>query len=257
MVVAGGAGPVHACMICRELEIPTFIVPRQSSIFCAAGMLMSDLQHDLVRSFVSAFDQTDWANVDALITEMTERGAALLAEENIPAKRRRFLLNLDCRYLKQYHEVSFRVDPDVVRRAEASTIAAAFHTEHKRMYGYSLEQEGAPIELINIRLRAIGLTEKPPYPEESYAGRDAAAALKGERIVYIPEDQAFQSVAVYDGHKTRHGNRIAGPALIEQVNTTVLLTSSYECLCDRYGSFVVVEKGDAQRLSSTLQETAP
>ena len=254
IVAAGGAGPLHACMICQELEIPMFIVPRESSIFCAAGMLMSDLQHDFVCSFVSAFDQIDWRKVDGLIARMIQEGADLLAEENIPPEKRRFSLNLDCRYVKQYHEVSFPVAVEAVRNADADAIAAAFHVEHKRMYGYSLEQEGTRTELINIRLRAVGLTEKPSYAEETYSGPDAGRALKGERVIYIPEDRTAGSVSVYDGHKTRHGNHITGPAIIEQVNTTLLVGSSYDCLCDRYGSFVVFRKGEEDCLAPSLRE---
>jgi len=254
MVAAGGAGPLHACMICQELEIPMFIVPRESSIFCAAGMLMSDLQHDFVRSFVSVFDRIDWSQLYALITQMIKEGDKLLVEESIPREKRRFSLNLDCRYVKQYHEVSFPVAIETVRAADASVIAEAFHLEHDRMYGYSLRDEDAPIELINVRLRAVGLTEKPSYAKEAYAGKEAATALKCERPIYIPEDRTFRSVPVYDGHKTRHGNCIAGPSLIEQVNTTLLVSASYDCICDRYGSFVVFQKGRRDRLGPALQE---
>ncbi len=254
LVAAGGAGPLHACMICRELDIPTVIVPKESSIFCAAGMLMSNLQHDLVSSFVSLFDQIDWEKLDVLITEMKERGNKLLRDESIPEERRRFSLNLDCRYAQQYHEVSFPVAIEEVRGADPNAIASAFHVEHKRLYGYSLEGEGTPVELINVRLRAVGLTDKPSFADEPYDGEDACPALKGERRVYIPEDHATAWVPVYDGHKTRHGNRIVGPALVEQVNTTVLLTAAYDCICDRYGSFVVFQKGREDRLAPKLQE---
>jgi N-methylhydantoinase A len=254
LVAAGGAGPLHACMICQELEIPWFIVPRESSIFCAAGMLMSDLRHDFVSSFVSVLDRIDWKKLQALVADLVRQGAALLAHENTPEPRRRFSLNLDCRYVKQYHEVSFPVALETIEAADVDSIAAPFHVEHQRRYGYSLEEEGTPIELINIRLRATGLTEKPKYTKEPYAGRDASAALKRERPAYLPEVGAARCIPVYDGHKTRHGNCITGPALIEQVNTTLLLTLSYDCVCDQYGSFVVYRKGQQHRLSPALQE---
>jgi N-methylhydantoinase A len=254
LVAAGGAGPLHACMICQELEIPLFIVPRESSIFCAAGMLMSDLRHDFVTSFVSVFDRIDWEKLSDLVGEMIRDGQTLLGRESIPRKQQSFTLNLDCRYVKQYHEVSFPVSLDTIRAADASAIAKTFHSEHQRMYGYSLEEQAAPIELINVRLRASGLTEKPAYAQELDAGRDASGALKGERQAYLPEQRATRFVSVYDGHQTRHGNHIHGPALIEQVNTTLLLTSSYDCLCDRHGSFVVYQKGQESRLSPSLRE---
>jgi N-methylhydantoinase A len=254
MVAAGGAGPLHACMICHELEIPLFIVPRESSIFCAAGMLMSDLQHDFVSSFVSVLGDMDWKTLEGLINDMAAQGAGLLAEESIPESRRRFTVKLDCRYVKQYHEVSFVVATESVRNGDIDTIGSAFHTEHKRLYGYSLEDEGTPIELINVRVRAVGITEKPVYAEEPYAGPDPQAARKGERAVLIPEERVFCTVPVYDGHKTRCGNRLAGPALIEQVNTTLLLSASFDCVCDRYGSFVAFQKGRQKQLPTTLQE---
>ena len=254
MVAAGGAGPLHACMICQELEIPMFIVPRESSIFCAAGMLTSDLRHDFVSSFVSVFDRLDWEALQNLVNEMMREGATVLQKESIPEDRRQFSLTLDCRYVKQYHEVCFPVTVEAVRSADASGIATCFHGEHKRMYGYSLEEEGTPIELINVRVRATGVTDKPAYSEEAEAGPDAGPALKGKRDAYIPEVRAPKEISVYDGHKTRHGNRIAGPALIEQVNTTLLVTAGYDCVCDRYGSFVVYRKGHESRLAPTLRE---
>lgn len=253
LVAAGGAGPLHAAMICHELEIPWYVVPRESSIFCAAGMLMSDLRHDLVASFVAGFDQLNWNALNRLVDELLAQGAGLLAAENIPPPRRQYTLNLDCRYRKQYHEVSFPVALEQLRAADVAQIAAAFHAEHQRMYGYALAEEGTPIELINVRLRATGLTDKPAYPQEPPAGPDPQAALKGERPAHIPEQNTVRQVPVYDGHRTRHGNRIAGPALIEQVNTTLLLTAAYDCVCDQHGSFVVYRKGQEARLPPSLR----
>lgn len=254
LVVAGGAGPLHACMICQELEIPLFIVPRESSIFCAAGMLMSDLQHDFVRSFVTAFDRIDWQELNSLVVEMVSEGAALLTKEKIPSSNQHFSLDLDCRYLKQFHEVSFPVSLATIRERNADAIIQTFHSEHKRLYGYSLEEEKTAIELINVRLRAVGHTEKPSYAEETYTQESAKDTLKGERNVYIPEARTFRHVSVYDGHKTRHGNRIAGPALIEQVNTTIFLSAAFDCVCDKYGSFVIHKKGHENQLGKTLRE---
>jgi N-methylhydantoinase A len=111
------------------------------------------------------------------------------------------------------------------------------------MYGYSLEREGTPIELINVRLRAVGVTEKPTYTKEEFAGTDPSSALKGERKVYLPESRTFETVRVFDGHRTRYGNRIDGPAVIEQVNTTLFLSQAFDCTCDPFGSFAVYLKG--------------
>jgi N-methylhydantoinase A len=243
VVVAGGAGPLHACAICQELEIPLFIVPRESSIFCAAGMLMSDLQHDLVRSFVTVLDEIDWQRLGDVLAEMMREGKSLLQKEKIAEDRRRYHLTLDCRYVKQYHEVSLPVPISAIETADLGLIAAAFHAEHNRMFGYSLEAESTPIELINVRLRAVGVTEKPTFAREEYAGSDPAAARKSERQVYLPELQTTRTVPVFDGHRMRFGFRIGGPAIIEQVNTTLFLSSAFDCVCDPYGSFSVHTQG--------------
>ena len=95
MVVAGGAGPIHSCLICDELDIPLQIVPRESSILCASGMLMSDLTHDFVRTFVSPLMSADWEKLGQLITDMETEGARLLDEERIPEGRRAFQVKFD------------------------------------------------------------------------------------------------------------------------------------------------------------------
>ncbi len=253
MVVAGGAGPNHACMIGQELDIPLLVVPRESSIFCAAGMLMSDLKHDFVRSYVGRIEDADWPRLNGLIDDMIGEGTALLENEKIGQAHRRFLLTLDCRYVKQYHEVSYEVPLDAVRAADAERIKVDFHTEHNRLYGYSLEDQATPVEIINVRVQAVGVTEKPAFAEEDYAGADPTSALKGEREVVVPETAERKPVPVYDGHATRFGHSIAGPAIIEQQNTSILVTATYDCVCDAYGSFAVYLKGREDLVKSVLE----
>jgi N-methylhydantoinase A len=256
MVVAGGAGPLHACMICEELEIPLFIVPRESSIFCAAGMLMSDLQHDFVRSFVTLLDNIDIQELTKTVEEMVSEGRELLTMEDIPENMRQYSLIFDCRYLKQYHEVSVPISLDELRSGDLSGLASAFHAEHNRMYGYSLEDQETPIDLINLRVRALGITEKPSSSAEEFTGEDPEAARKGDREVYLPETGEVERVPIYDGHATRYGNRISGPAIVEQVNTTLFLSPSFDCHCDSRGSFVVYSKGREDLLDDASEEAA-
>ncbi len=242
MVVAGGAGPLHSCQIANELDIPLQIVPRQSSIFCAAGMLMSDLKHDFVRTFVSPLDEADWARLEEIVGAMRRDGEALLAAERIPEDRRACHVKFDCRYLKQYHEVSFVVPEDAFARRDVAAIKAAFHAEHNRLYGYSLEDGGVPVEIINVRVQAVGTVDKPTFPVQPEAGPDASAAVKGERRLYVPERNAFATVPVYDGHALKHGNRVEGPAMIEQVTTAIFVSDSHACRIDAHGAFILERK---------------
>jgi N-methylhydantoinase A len=239
LVVAGGAGPNHACMIALELEIPLLLVPRESSIFCAAGMLMSDLEHDFVRTYPCRLREADLERFHGLVAEMEAEGKRLLAEEGIPEERVRVVYSLDLRYLKQYHEVGVEVSAQEMAAADLDAIEARFHPAHNRLYGYELSDTGTPVELINIRVKTVGVTEKPKFASEPYAGADPTAAFKRQRRAYVPSLGAFQEVPVYDGMALRHGMRVAGPAIVEQVNTTTFITPEYRMVVDRYGTMTI------------------
>lgn len=242
LVVAGGAGPNHACMIALELEIPVVIIPKESSIFCAAGMLMSDLQHDFVRTLATPLEKIDLKTLRRLFQEMEKEGMDLLKSEHIPRDRIQFTYSMDMRYIKQYHEVNVSVTREEVRQGKIESIAEKFHPEHNRLYGYSLEGSGTPIEAINLRLTCVGLTEKPKFRKMKYAGPDLSFAFKGKRKVYLPTKKRFQLVPVFDGDKLRYGNKIDGPSIIEQVNTTTFVSPEFSVVCDAYGSFTMVLK---------------
>jgi len=252
LVVAGGAGPIHSCLICNELDIPFQIVPRQSSILCAVGMLMGDLKHDFVRTFVSPMNGVDWAKLKATIDELIVDGGALLTQEGIDAASHEFHIKFDCRYLKQFHEVSFVVPPTAYDAGDIDAITEAFHGEHNRLYGYSLEDEDVAVEIINVRVQALGITDKPDIADQDKAGADSSAAIKGERSVYIPETNDFQTVNVYDGHALVHGNQLAGPAMIEQVTTAIFVSADFDCVVDRFGSFVLYRKGREDLVQASL-----
>jgi N-methylhydantoinase A len=243
LVVAGGAGPLHSCVICNDLDIALQIVPPESSVLCASGMLMGDLRHDFVRTFVDRFPDPDWIRLNALIDAMIAAGDRTLAGENISTERRQHAVTLDCRYLKQYHEVSFAVPRAAVENNDAQAILRQFHDAHNRLFGYSLEQEGTLVEIVNVRVQSIGVTERPELAGAPFAGANASAARKGERAAYVVERQSFEKVAVFDGHRLRHGNRIAGPALVEMVTTTAFVSAGYDAVTDQHGALLMYRKG--------------
>ena len=253
MVIAGGAGPIHSCLICNELEIPFQIVPRESSILCAVGMLMGDLKHDFVRTFVSPLLTVDWDKLRDIFEEMISEGAAMLSEEGINPDHQDFHLKFDCRYQKQYHEVSYVVPREAVEKGDVKSVAEAFHTEHNRLYGYSLEEQGAAVEIINVRVQALGRTEKPTFQEIKRVKEDPSAALKGERSIYIPESQDFRKVPIYDGHQLNYGHKILGPGMIEEVTTAVFVSASFDCVVDKLGSFALYQKGREDLVEATLK----
>jgi len=219
--------------------MPLLVVPPTASVLCAAGMLRSDLKHDAVRTYICPFARIDFARLADLVAGMAARGGEELGREGVPEERRRFEVALDLRYVKQYHEVTLPVAREAVERGDAATIAAAFHVEHNRLYGYDLEAEGTDLELINVRVRSIGGTERPRLPLAEEGGTDPSAALKGRRRAYQPERMKFDEVPVYDAHRLRAGNVIQGPALLERTDTTIFVTSGFVATLDRHGSCVL------------------
>jgi len=237
LVVAGGAAAVHACMIADELEIPVVLVPPAASILCAAGMLFTDLKHDFVRTLIGRFSSLDSKRLRAQVDAMAQEGEQQLRLEGVPKERIVHEVALDLRYLKQYHELTLPVDRQAIDKGDFEAIAKAFHREHDRLYGYHLEEEKTDLELIAVRVRAIGRTEKPVFPEiPADGGTDPKGAQKGNRRAYVPERDAFANIPVYDATKLRAGNVVAGPALLERADTTLFVSERYVATIDRLGS---------------------
>jgi len=252
LVVAGGAGPNHACMIALELEIPVMIIPRESSIFCAAGMLMSDLKHNFVRTYPTLLKDADAERFISLFREMKAEGVSLLKLEGIPEERVEYVYSLDMRYVKQYHEVNVEVTREEIEGGDFESMARKFHPQHNKLYGYSSEEQDTPVELINMRVACIGKTEKPKFMVDAYAGEDPSPAFKKKRRVFLPRQKRFTDVDVFDGFKLRYGNRIEGPGIIEQVNTTTFVTPEYSVLVDKYGSYTMFLKEKEEKVKGRI-----
>ena len=217
LVCAGGAGALHAAGIAAELGVARIVVPRDASIFCAAGMLRTDLRHDYVRSCARTLG--DGAAGDRRVRgaarEMRDEARRALSAEGIPAARQRLRYRLDLRYQGQYHEVGVDVAEKSLAAADWKAVRERFHAQHDRLYGYALRAEGTPVELLNVRLQATGVTRKPALRREPRRKPGCADALKGRRGAYLPARGRFRQVPVYDGDRLGHGNRLRGPAIID------------------------------------------
>lgn len=244
MICAGGAGSIHAGEICRELEIPMFVVPGVAPIFCAAGMLLGDLKHDYVRSYLAKLSGIKKTKFLSLFDEMKAEAIETLIAEGINEDKIQYIPSLDLRYVGQYHEVPLEVSIEDIYDFNLEAIKDAFHKEHNRQFGYELKEEGTELEVINIRFRAIGITEKPHslYGNVEHGANTLDEALKGRRLAYIPEKDKMQEVPVYNGDILVGNFKISGPAIIEQVNTTVFLGDSYNCETGIGGAFIVYNK---------------
>jgi len=241
LIVAGGAGPIHAGPIARDLQIPLILIPRESSVFCAAGMLISDLQHDYVRTYARDADKVDLAEVTRMYREMTDSALATLREEGIGSRKVQLDYGVDLRYVGQFNEVE--VPFDFSRGFTAKGLAAVierFHERHDALYGYSMK--GAPVELINLRLTAKGLTEKPKFARSAKAKGVATQALLGKRPAWF--DGKFVATPVYDGLKLQNGHQVKGPAIVQQPTTTIVVPPDFDLKCDEFNNYLMYPKGE-------------
>ncbi|MBN2467460.1 MAG: hydantoinase/oxoprolinase family protein [Deltaproteobacteria bacterium] len=242
LVVAGGAGPIHAGMIAKDLNIPFLLTPRGSSVFCASGMLMSDLKHDYVRTYTVETSKVDLERLNGFCREMYAVGRETLLQEGIPEDRISYQFTADLRYLAQFNEVEVSLpmsEERIIRQVDIPYMLEEFHKKHDELYGYSLP--GAETELINLRLSTIGRTDKPIFKESPFRGEDASVAIKKDRKARF--DKRWMVVPVYDGLKMGNGMRVFGPAIIEEPTTTVIVTPDYDLVMDAYDNYVMYPKG--------------
>jgi N-methylhydantoinase A len=240
LIVAGGAGPIHAGPIARDLEIPLVLIPRESSVFCAAGMLISDLQHDYVRTYARDIDKVDIAEVNKLYREMTDAARETLIEEGLSAAKIKVNYSMDLRYVGQFNEVevSFELGRGLTAKGLGGVIAR-FHERHDALYGYSMK--GTPVELINLRVTAKGLTEKPKFARSAKAKDPASKAAIGKRPAYFNGN--YVTTQVFDGLKLQNGHQIKGPAIVQQPTTTIIVPPDFDLKCDEYGNYLMYPKG--------------
>ena len=225
----GGAGGLHAAQLARRLGIPYIIIPPVASTLSAFGMLAADVVKDYVRTVMLSGDEAKEILTQAL-APMVEQGFNEVKGEGIPENDIILEEYLEMRYKGQSFELKVPLNEDYV---------ATFHEIHQRTYGYS--RVDAPVEIVNIRVRAVGKVTPPPLVPFPDTGPNGEHALIDRRMVRLSE-MAIET-AFYRGEKLRHGNRISGPAVILRADTTILLGISDQALCDPFLN-LHIEVGD-------------
>jgi N-methylhydantoinase A len=224
----GGAGPLHAAAVAVEVGMNQVLVPVEPGTMCARGILLSDVSLDLVRSEIMTADESNWPRVAAHYRTMRAEGAIWLDGERIGADRRRFDRVIDARYQGQNHEVQVRLADDVPPDAFAVAFAAA----HRQEYGYDIP--GRAIEVVNCRLTAVGLIDRP---KSHFAARDSAANVRTLRHVYF--DQGWKPTPIYDRASLGAGARVSGPAVIDEMSATTLLPPGCVVTVDASGNLLM------------------
>jgi N-methylhydantoinase A len=242
LVAFGGAGPLHANALARELDIPTILIPPSPGIASALGMLMTDIKHEFVATRRQLLSGLGPAALDALFADFIAQGEALLEREGIAAAQRRLLRSLDLRYKGQSHELSVAVPAGPLTAQHVETLCQQFHEAHTRAYGYAALED--PIELVNVRLSALGISPKPRLQALSQGSGEVTEAVKGERQVWFSEAAGFLPCPVLDRTRLRWRDVVAGPAVLEELDATTVVHPGYTAQVDRYGN-LLLQRGNS------------
>ena len=238
LVAAGGAGPLFACDIALELEIPRVLVPPHPGITSATGLLATDLQHEYVATERHAMKTLDRDRLAARFDELAAEAVAQLAADRVPPERRLMLRLADCRYAGQGYEVRFEVPSGAIDDAWVADLKEGFHAAHEREYGHRFDAE---IEIVNIRVAGIGRIEELSWADIESGGGDPGAAKTVERQVIFDVGGRAEArlTPFFDRDRLHAGDQIAGPAIIEQYDSTTVVPPGLVAEIDRHGNIVI------------------
>jgi N-methylhydantoinase A len=223
----GGAGPLHAYLVAQLLGVRELVCPPAAGVGSTIGFLAAPLAFDLARSSYALLDGLDVAAATALYDEMEAEGRALLAAAGVAADDVTVTRTADMQLAGQAHSIA------VPLKDWPHALAAAFDTAYRGLYGRT--PPGVPVEVMTWRLTVSG-----PQPDVSVgAGAAGGPALKGERPVYDPAARAHLPTPVYDRYALRPGDRLDGPAVVEERESTLVVGAGGSLEVDEHGNVVV------------------
>lgn len=230
LVAGGGAGPTHAALIAEELEIPGVLVPSVAPAYCAFGWLRSDIALDFVRSKVMPCDSNCLARLNGIYEDMEAEARRVLKDGSVEIRR-----VVDARYYGQFRETEVEVPAGRLGEVDLKAIEQGFHRNHERLFKFSMP--GMELEFINYRLKAVLRRGEVSLPRVLPGDVALDRARQGQRECVF-ENQVV-AAAVYLGSELRPGHAFAGPAIIEERITTVVVPPLFQCSVDDFGNYVL------------------
>lgn len=245
LVAFGGAGPLHACEVAEEIGIRQVLFPPSPGTLCSLGLLMADTQFDLSRSRLTIVNEQNLSIINNLLADLALEGQQLLNTQKIPELRRRFQFGFDCRYEHQNYELTISINKGKLNESDLNELKKAFGNAHEHAYGY--QDKERPVQIVNYRLSAIGLSDKPQIGHI----QECSASVPKEnevRQVRFEKQCKFIETPVYLRDDLPSDCVLQGPAIIEQMDSTCVIPPGWTALSDQYGNILVERKeknGDA------------
>ncbi len=233
MSYGGGAG-IFAAGIARDMSISQVIIPPNPGVFSAWGMLSMDIIHAFSQTYAQSMDNIDMDEITLIFQRMENRGLSLLREEQIADDVIEFVRSLDMRYQGQGHYVEVPVPNGELLEEAKEEISSRFHVCHEIRYGHRMER--IP-QTINLRLKAIGKIKEIPVKEFPENNGIPGNAFKAERKVYL--DRKFARCKILERNKLLPGNKIVGPAIIEEPHHTTVVWHDQSVSVDRFRNLVI------------------
>jgi N-methylhydantoinase A len=227
LVVFGGAGALHGAALAKELSIPTVIVPPNPGITSALGCLLVDVRHDLARMHLRRVEDAVPSEIEAEFAGLEDEARERLAAEGVPEDRMTFQRTIAMRYLGQWRSLSVAVEPGL---ESLDDVVASFHAEHQREFAY--RREGAPVELYELGLQAVGVTPKPELARHEPDGGPPEPLTR--RPVVFDEEADALDTPVFDRAALPAGCTLEGPAIVQQLDSTIVVPPGVTAAVDEH-----------------------
>jgi N-methylhydantoinase A len=238
LLAFGGAGPVHAGRIARDLGMAGVIVPRYPGVFSAIGLLVSDVKHDYVQSKLMPLSEVTPEAVNATFERLAAQARAELGDDGFSPEHVRIERALDMRYAGQGYEVAMPCPVRPLEPADLPRLRLAFDQQHKQMSGHMAPDE--PVEIVSYRVRGTGLVPPVQMPKFKRAGTTLADALRTRRRVVF--DEGAVECPVYQREQLDVGLSIAGPAVLEQLDCTTVIGPGEVARIDEWKNLIATQE---------------
>jgi N-methylhydantoinase A len=244
IIAMGGAGPLHAVLIARELRIAQVIIPNAPGHFSAYGMLVANLRRDFVQTMFIALDSIDFETVEALHADMEAQGRADMGNGDGQLQGISITRSADMRYVGQEHAVTVELPSRAYESRDIAVFKEYFDAEHLRRYGFSSPEQSA--DIVSIRSSVSGIMPKPALQELEERPSGSTLEPIATHPVFFPANSSavnanddYADIPVFARETLRAADRITGPALIEETATTTVLLPGDELSVDRLGNLII------------------
>jgi len=240
LVAFGGGGGMHATSLAKELNVPKVIIPVNSSVFSAWGMLMSDLRRDYILTKLTTMNDEAVDVLNKTFLEMEKQAIDSFSLENISKDLISFKRFGSFRYLGQDHSVEILIDNGNIDKNSIQKIISDFHNQYEKEFTYKLESQ---VDMIQFHLVAFAKIDKPDLQERKKTGRTVDKTIKENRMVDFDE-MGIHDSKIYDFDLLEPDMEFSGPAIVEDPSTTVVIFPDQKCKVDNYANLHISILGD-------------